>query len=94
MALDETASGIAFLQTCLVAAPGDFTINFDNQDAGIQHNFDVLDKEGGKSLGATEIAAGPVQQTLDLELEAGTYPFVCDVHPTMTGELVVQDGAK
>jgi plastocyanin len=92
--VDVIAKGIAFDPTCLVAAPGSFTINFDNQDAGIQHNFDVLDKEGGKSLGATEIAQGPTQQTLDLELEAGTYPFVCDVHPTMTGELVVQDGAK
>jgi plastocyanin len=92
--LDVIAKGIAFDPTCLVAAPGSFTINFDNQDAGIQHNIDVLDQEGVKSLGATEIVAGPAQQTLDLKLDAGTYPFVCDVHPTMTGELVVQDGAK
>jgi len=92
--LDIIAKGIAFDPTCLVAAPGSFTINFDNQDAGIPHNLDVLDQQGNESLGATEIAPGPVQQTLNLKLDAGTYPFVCDVHPTMTGELVVQDGAK
>jgi plastocyanin len=91
--LDVIALGIAFDPTCLVAAPGSFTINFDNQDTGIQHNINVLDQEG-ESIDATEVVAGPAQQTLDLKVDAGTYPFLCDVHPTMTGELVVQEGAK
>jgi plastocyanin len=94
VALDLTAQGIAFLETCLVAAPGDFTIDFTNKDVGTNHNVDVLDKQGGKSLGATTVTAGPDEQTLDLSLDAGQYFYQCDVHANMTGELVVVQGAK
>jgi plastocyanin len=90
--LDITAPNISFDPTCLVADAGKpFTINFDNQDTANQHNLDVLDEQGGTSLGKTEIATGPVQQPLPLDaLDAGTYFFQCDVHPTlMTGQLVV-----
>jgi plastocyanin len=93
--LDIIAKGVAFDPTCLVAAPGSFTINFDNQDAGIQHNIAVLDQKGGTQIAATDIAAGPVKQTLDLKLDPGTYYFQCDVHPTtMFGTLAVVAGAK
>jgi plastocyanin len=93
VALDLVAQGTAFDLACLVAAPGDFTINFDNKDP-IQHNVDVYDKEGGRSIKATEIATGPIQQTLDLSLDVGEYYFQCDVHSFMNGQLVVVDGAK
>ena len=93
--LDQTAQGLAFGESCLVAAPGKFTVNFDNQAAGIPHNFAVLDKAGGKQLGATEVAPGPIKQTLNLDLTAGTYYFQCDVHPDqMFGTLAVVNGAK
>jgi plastocyanin len=95
IALDLTAQGTAFLETCLVAAPGKFTINFDNKDAGVQHNVDVYDKQGGKSLGATQVTTGPVQEPLPLDLQPGEYYFQCDVHPTlMFGTLAVVSGAK
>jgi len=77
-----------------VAAPGSFTVNFDNKDVGIQHNFAVLTKEGGKVLKATTVAAGPDQETLPLDLQAGTYYFECQVHTFMNGTLAVVDGAK
>jgi plastocyanin len=93
--LDQEAQGIAFTETCLVAAPGKFTVNFDNKDAGIPHNFAVLEDKGGKQIDATNIAPGPDQETLPLDLQAGTYYFQCDVHPdTMFGTLAVVDGAK
>jgi plastocyanin len=92
--LDQAAVGTTFTAACLVAAPGKFTINFDNQAAGIQHDLNVLDKQGGKSLGATAIATGPTKQTLSLDLKAGTYYFQCDVHTFMNGTLAVVDGAK
>jgi plastocyanin len=95
VALDQVAQGIAFAESCLVAAPGKFTVNFDNKDAGIPHNFAVLEDKGGKQIGATAIAPGPDQETLPLDLQAGTYYFQCDVHPdTMFGTLAVVDGAK
>jgi plastocyanin len=93
--LDQVAQGIAFTETCLVAAPGKFTVNFDNKDAGIPHNFAVLTAKAGKQIAATEVAPGPKQETLPLDLKAGSYYFQCDVHPdTMFGTLAVVDGAK
>ncbi|HEX3300283.1 MAG TPA: hypothetical protein VHW68_09235 [Actinomycetota bacterium] len=93
--LDQTAQGIAFTETCLVGAPGKFTVNFDNKDAGVPHNFAVLVDKGGKVIDATKVQTGPDQETLPLDLQAGTYYFECQVHPdTMFGTLAVVDGAK
>lgn len=93
--LDIAAVGTTFSESCLVAAPGSFTVNFDNQAAGITHNFEVLDKQGGKVIKGTNGAAGPVKQTLDLNLKAGSYYFQCVYHPTtMFGTLAVVSGAK
>jgi plastocyanin len=78
----------------LVAAPGKFTVNFDNKAAGIPHNFAVLTAAGGKQIDATTIANGPIQQKLSLDLKAGTYYFQCDVHTFMNGTLAVVNGAK
>lgn len=88
--LDIVASGVAWDTSCLVAPAGEpFTVNIDNQDAGIPHNFDLLTEEGGEEIGKTAVEPGPVQQTLDVDpLDAGEYFYVCDVHPTtMTGTL-------
>jgi plastocyanin len=90
--LTLTAPAVSFDPTCLVADAGNpFTIDFDNQDPANQHNLDVLDKQGGTSLGSTDVATGPVKQTLDLNaLDQGDYYFQCDVHPTqMFGTLAV-----
>jgi plastocyanin len=93
--LDQAAEGLSFTETCLVAAPGKFTVNFDNKAAGVPHNFAVLTKKGGDQIDATDVAAGPTQQTLPLDLKAGDYYFQCDVHPdSMFGTLAVVDGAK
>ena len=92
--LDQTAVGTSFTESCLVAAPGKFTVNFDNKAAGIPHNFAVLTAAGGKQIAATKVASGPVQQTLPLDLKAGTYYFQCDVHTFMNGTLAVVSGAK
>jgi plastocyanin len=93
--LDVVAKGLAFDPTCLVGAPGSFTINMDNQDAGIPHNIDVYDKKGGTSLFKTDTTPGVTKEPLDVKLDAGTYYFQCDVHPTtMFGDLAVVAGAK
>ena len=41
---------------------------------------------------ALEVEPGPVQQTLDVDpLDVGSYFYLCDVHPNMTGTLVTVD---
>ncbi|HEU4673543.1 MAG TPA: cupredoxin domain-containing protein [Candidatus Limnocylindrales bacterium] len=85
------AKGIAFVQASVSAPAGKaFTIAFDNQDAGIPHNVDVHDASGGSAFKG-EIVTGVTQTTYDVPaLQAGTYTFVCDVHPSMTGTLTVK----
>jgi plastocyanin len=85
------AKGIAFVQTSVSAAAGKpFTIAFDNQDAGIPHNVDIHDANGG-SVFKGAIVTGVTQTTYQVPaLQPGTYPFVCDVHPSMTGTLTVK----
>jgi plastocyanin len=86
------AAGAGFAQKKLTAPTNKgLTICFDNQDAGVQHNVDVFDKQGGTSLAKATIVTGPAQTTVDASsLKPGTYFFQCDVHPTtMTGSLSV-----
>lgn len=88
--LDIVAEGVAWNPTCLVAPAGEaFTVNVDNQDAGIAHNFHLFVEEGGESIDMTALEPGVVQQTLDVDsLDAGSYFFVCDAHSTtMIGTL-------
>ena len=76
---------------CARPAGNDFTICFDNQDAGVQHNVDVASTT---ATAGTLIVAGRHHHGAGLELAgrarqpAGTYFYQCDVHPTtMTGTL-------
>lgn len=87
--LTISAEDIAFSTDTLTASSGEFTVTFENNDDGIQHNFHVtVDGEDFK----TEIEQGPTTQELELAIdEPGEYAFVCDVHPAqMTGTLVVE----
>ena len=87
------AKDTLFDKSELTAKPGDVTIVMDNQDAGIPHNLHVFKgtDSKGQDMGMTEIEAGPVKQTLKLNLTAGEYFLVCDVHPaTATAKLKVE----
>lgn len=89
--LDIAAVGLAFDTQCLVAEAGKpFTVTFDNPDP-IAHNFDLLTEAAGTQIGATELLPGPNTKELKVDpLDAGTYYFQCDAHPTsMFGNLVV-----
>jgi plastocyanin len=88
------AKNIQFDSAALTGAAGkELTVTLDNQDSGVPHNvhfFKGTDNTGD-SVGATEIATGPIVQTLKLgPLDAGSYYYQCDVHPTMLGTLTVQ----
>jgi mono/diheme cytochrome c family protein/plastocyanin len=78
----------------LGVAGKELTITFDNKDAGIPHNIHFFKGEDatGADAGLTELAAGPIVQTLKIgPFDAGRYYYQCDVHPgTMTGILTVE----
>lgn len=89
-----SAPGLTFDTEELTASAGQpFTVAFDNVDDAIPHNFAIYrDEDHTDLIDGTEIEEGPVTQTHDFEaLEAGTYYYRCDVHPTtMTGTLTVE----
>ena len=81
-------------QTLTGAAGKELTVTFDNQDSGTPHNLHFYKGADATapSIANTDIATGPVTQTLKVgPLDAGTYYYQCDVHPTtMNGVLTVQ----
>jgi plastocyanin len=88
-----SASGIAFEQASVTAPAGKaFQITFDNKDAGTPHNIAIHKGDAnGAEVFKGEIVTGPTTKTYDVPaLDAGTYAFVCSVHPSMTGTLTVQ----
>jgi plastocyanin len=89
-----TAVGIKFVETAIEApANAPFQIAFDNQDAGVPHNVSIHQGDpNGAEVFKGEIVTGPVVKTYDIgPLAAGTYAFVCIVHPQqMFGTLTVK----
>lgn len=86
-----TALGIAYTTTS-VTAPADtaFTLRFDNQDASVPHDVDIRDSSG-TSVFKTDVFPGVETRDYPVDgLAAGTYGFVCTVHPNMTGTLTAE----
>jgi len=91
--LQLAASGIAYDQTDLTApANTPFQIAFTNNDAGIPHNVSIHEgSPTGTEVFKGTIFTGVATQTYDVPaLPAGTYSFVCSVHPNMVGTLTVK----
>ena len=94
VSIDLVAQGISFdKSTVTVPAGASVTVNFNNKDSGIPHNFAVYDTSAaGKSFFVGQTVTGPATMTYKFTAPAtpGTYFFRCDVHPTtMTGSFVV-----
>ncbi len=90
--VDLVAENISFDQSAItVPANTTFTINFDNRDSGIPHNVVIhKDSPTGDVVFTGDIATGPAQKVYSIGgLNAGTYGFVCAVHPNMVGTLTV-----
>ncbi len=88
-----SALNIAYEQSSVTAPAGKaFQIEFDNKDAGVPHNVSIHKGDAnGTEVFKGEIITGPATTTYDVPaLDAGTYTFVCSVHPNMTGTLTVQ----
>ena len=88
-----SALGIKYEQTTVTAPAGArFQIAFENKDAGVPHNVSIhLGGATGAELFKGTIFNGIETRTYDVPaLDAGTYAFVCTVHPTMVGTLTAR----
>jgi plastocyanin len=82
------AQNIAFDLNAIEVTSGEpFTIEFDNQDAGVPHNVAIKDAMG-MDVFTGEIFNGVETRTYQVPaLPKGDYTFYCTVHPNMTGTL-------
>ena len=92
--LKVTAENIAYDVKELTAPAGQaFGIDFTQKDSGVGgHNVEIRDASGA-TLFKGEILQEPGQTTYTIPaLTAGTYTFICSVHPiaAMTGTLTVK----
>ena len=89
--VELAARGLAFDTTELsLPSGGEAVIAFDNQDTGIPHNVSVYTEAGGDPIFQGEIITGPdsIEYTFP-NPGPGSYYFQCDVHPQMSGTVVV-----
>ena len=90
-----TAQDVKFQTTSLTATAGNaFTVTLTNKDT-VPHNFAILKPGGGPSdflFNGQPLTQGGQSTTYSVPgLPAGTYTFICIVHPTqMTGTLTVK----
>lgn len=97
--LELSAANLLFDKSTLEASPGQqMTLNFTNNDAGIAHNVAIF---AGADASAPNVFRGEIINGISTvnyhvpALDAGSYYFHCDVHPTtMTGALNVAEEAK
>jgi plastocyanin len=91
---EVTAQGLAFdTGTITLTAGTKSTITFSNDDPGIQHNIAIYPSstELTSPLFQGDLVTGPDKVTYTIPaLESGTDYFHCDVHPTMSGQVVVK----
>ena len=80
------AKDIKFSQANVSVKAGQaFDVNFDNQD-GAPHNIVISDATGNKVFKGDIVASQRITYKVPA-LAAGTYTFVCEVHPEMKGTI-------
>ena len=93
--IDLIAKNYVFdMSTITVPAGAKVTINFENEDVGIPHNFSLYDSSSANNaLFKGEVINGvnKITYTFTAPAKAGTYVFRSDLLPeTMSGSFVVQ----
>lgn len=93
-AVTVTAVRDLAFDTSVIQAPAGaaFTITLVNNDIA-PHNISVYTAEGGERIVLGTIINEGETTRIDVPaLEAGTYYWVCDLHTTMNGTLVIGGG--
>jgi plastocyanin len=82
------AEDLAWNTECLrVPAGTDVTFTVDLRDTAVDHNLAI---SGPSGKAETPLERGPGTQRLDYTAgTAGYHQFVCDIHPSMEGDLWV-----
>jgi plastocyanin len=84
------AEGLAFdTSEIVLAAKEPASIDFENADAGAQHNIAIYEDESAAAeIFVGELITGPDSITYEFEAPPkGEYFFRCDVHPDMSGSV-------
>ena len=88
-AVTVVAKDLTFVTRDVTAKAGaPFTIAFDNQD-GAPHDISISDASGKNVFKGDIVSAQKVDYHV-AALAAGTYSFLCEVHPDMKGTLTVK----
>ena len=84
-----TARNNQWNTACIKLTGTSVTFTVVNDDHSVLHNLNV---KGAPGTAKTQLAPGPVTQTLALHgLTRGqTYTYICDLHSNMVGQLEVQ----
>jgi plastocyanin len=83
------AKDLTFLQTELTVPAGEpVEIILDNQEAA-PHNIAISDASGASVFKGEIVSSKQVTNAVPA-LEAGTYTFICEVHPDMKGTITAQ----
>ena len=89
-AVTVSADDLVFDVGTIEATAGEaFTITLENADS-VPHNISIYTEEGGEEIVVGDIIDGGDSIEVEVPaLEEGTYFFVCDLHTTMNGSVVV-----
>ena len=83
------AKDITFVNTNVtVAADEAFSLVLDNQEAA-PHNIQISDATGAKVFTGEVVSNAKVTYQVPA-LAAGSYPFICEIHPDMKGTIVAE----
>ena len=88
-AVSVVAKDVKFTTPAVIAPAGKpFTIAFDNQD-GAPHNIAISNSSGAQVFKGEIVTSQKVDYQVPA-LAAGSYSFLCEVHPDMKGTVTVQ----
>lgn len=88
-----SAEALQFNTEEITLSAGEETeLTFNNDDSSsVQHNIAIYEEQGGEELFVGDIIPGGQAVTYSIPAqEKGEYYFQCDVHPGMSGTVVVE----